>query len=107
MRYAYFEIKGVQTVAKEGERILVPKLNLKEGEVFEIDKVLFISNNGEVLIGQPYVDGAKVRAKVVGEKKLPKIVVFKYKRRKNYRRKKGHRQRMTEILIEKIILREV
>ncbi len=107
MRFAYFEFKGIQTVAKEGDRLLVPRLNLKEGETFEINTILYIRNDGEVFIGQPFVEGAKIKAKVIGEKLLPKTVVFKYKRRKKYRRKKGHRQRMTEILIEKIISREV
>lgn len=107
MKFAYFEVKGIQTGAKEGERVLVPRLDLNEGVSFEINKILYIRNNGDVLIGQPYVEGARIKAKVIGEKILPKIVVFKYKHRKKYRRKKGHRQRMTEILIEKIISREV
>ncbi len=102
MKYAYLEVQGYQIRAEEGEKILVPRLHAQEGEELTLDRVLYVRDEDQVFVGTPFVEGATVKAKVLGEQKLPKIIVFKYKRRKKYRRKKGHRQRMTELLIEEI-----
>jgi large subunit ribosomal protein L21 len=103
--YAVVEIGGFQYRVREKDVILVPKLPIPVGETFVIDRVLLLSNKKKV-IGTPTVKGAKVIAKVLSFKKSPKIIVFKFKKRKRYHVKKGHRQILTEILIEKIEGRE-
>lgn len=78
-------------------------LHAEAGETVEIDAVLMLNKDGQVVTGKPYVEGAKVNLKVVENGKGPKITVFKYKPKKNYRRKKGHRQPYTRVTVEQII----
>ena len=78
-------------------------LHAEAGETVEIDSVLMLNKDGEIVTGKPYVEGAKVSLKVVENGKAPKIVVFKYKPKKNYRRKKGHRQPYTRVTVESIV----
>lgn len=101
--YAVIETGGKQYRVQEGDVIFVEKINAEEGETVDLSKVLLVSKDGEVKIGKPYVDGAKVEAKVLGHGKAKKIVVFKYKPKKNYRKKQGHRQPYTKLQIEKIV----
>jgi len=103
MNYAVIEFKGFEYRVKENGVITVQKVDKKEGENVEIDTVLLVRKGDKTLVGTPYVEGAKVIAKVLGDRKTPKVIAFKFKRRKNYRRKKGHRQILTELKIEKII----
>lgn len=87
-----------------GSILRVEKLEIPEGEIFETDKVLLIRTPEQTLIGTPYVTGAKVVAKVLKHGRGEKIIVFKFKPKKRYMRKKGHRQWFTELQIEQIVV---
>ncbi|MBD3273935.1 MAG: 50S ribosomal protein L21 [Candidatus Marinimicrobia bacterium] len=100
--YAVVEIKGMQFKVQPDAEITIPKTDAEEGDKLKYDKVLFLHDGKKPHIGTPTVDGAEVEATVVGHGKDKKIVVFKKKRRKGYRRKKGHRQQFTSIHIDKI-----
>ena len=102
--YAIVEISGKQYKVQEGDIVFVDRLeNEEEGNKVTFDRVLMISDDNKVTIGQDTVKGAKVEASVVGHGKAKKIVVYKYKAKKNYRRTQGHRQPYTKIQIEKIV----
>lgn len=101
--YAIVEISGKQYKVQEGDVVFVDRLeNVEEGNKVTFDKVLMISDDKKVTIGQDTVKGAKVEASVIGHGKAKKIIVFKFKAKKNYRRTRGHRQPYTKIQIEKI-----
>jgi len=100
--YAIIETGGKQYRVSEGDVIRVEKLTNEVGGSVEFTKVLAISKDGKLNVGKPWVEGAKVTAKVLQHGKADKIIVFKYKPKKNYRRKQGHRQPFTEVQIEKI-----
>lgn len=100
--YAVIETGGKQYKVSEGDVIFVEKLGTEEGEAVTFDKVLIIGDGEKVTVGTPVVEGAAVEAKVLKNGKAKKIYVFKMKRKKNYRRKKGHRQPFTKIEITKI-----
>ena len=101
--YAVIETGGKQYKVAPGQTIDVDRLSIAEGNTVELDKVLFIANEGEALVGRPVIDGAKVMATCLGEKKGEKIIVFKYKPKVRYRRKKGHRQLYTKLEIKEIV----
>ena len=100
--YAIVEIAGQQFKVEKDQQVYVHRLENKEGSKVEFDSVLLIDNDGKIKVGAPAISGAKVTAKVVSHLKGDKVVVFKKKRRKGYRVKNGHRQSLTEILIQKI-----
>ena len=100
--YAIVEIAGQQFKVEKDQQVYVHRLENKEGSKVEFDNVLLIDNDGKIKVGAPAISGAKVTAKVVSHLKGDKVVVFKKKRRKGYRVKNGHRQDLTEILIQKI-----
>lgn len=100
--YAVIETGGKQYKVQEGEVVFIEKLAAEEGAVVNFDKVLVVSKEGAVNFGAPVVAGATVSAKVLGHGKDKKIIVFKYKPKKGYRRKQGHRQPYTKVQIEKI-----
>lgn len=100
--YAIIETGGKQYKVREGETIQVEKLVNEAGETVTFDKVLAVSNGEMVTFGTPFVKDATVEGKVVEHGKEDKIIVFKYKPKKNYRRKQGHRQPFTKVQIEKI-----
>jgi large subunit ribosomal protein L21 len=100
--YAVIKTGGKQVRVIEGQEIYVEKLDVEAGETFEFTEVLMLGGES-VVIGTPTVEGAKVVAKVVKHGRGPKIIVFKYKVRKNYRRKQGHRQAYTKLVIESIV----
>ena len=100
--YAIIETGGKQYRVQEGDVVFVEKLDVAEGEAIGFDKVLVVSNEGKLAVGAPFVEGAKVEASVVEQGKGPKVIVFKYKAKKDYRRKQGHRQPYTKVKIEKI-----
>jgi len=102
LTYAIVETGGKQYRVQVGDTVRVEKLGAGEGESVVFDKVLAIAKDGQVTVGTPYVDGAKVTAKVAAQGKAPKILVFKYKAKSNYRRKSGHRQPFTAVTIEAI-----
>lgn len=101
--YAIIETGGKQYKVEEGMTLDVELLHAEAGETVDIDSVLLLNKDGQITTGKPFVEGAKVSLKVVENGRAPKIVVFKYKPKKNYRRKKGHRQPYTRVSVEKII----
>lgn len=100
--YAIIETGGKQYRAEEGKVVRVEKLAAAKGEMVTFDRVLMLNRDGDIKIGNPYLESCAVEGKVVGLGRGRKIIVFKYKPKKNYRRKQGHRQPYTEVLIAKI-----
>ncbi|HDK28068.1 MAG TPA: 50S ribosomal protein L21 [Candidatus Atribacteria bacterium] len=95
---------GKQYWVKEGDIVRIEKINLEKGEKVEFDQVLMVNKDGEYIIGRPLVEKAKVTGKILNQGKAKKVIVFKYKPKKRYRKKTGHRQPFTEVLIEEIKL---
>ncbi|MGL5381429.1 50S ribosomal protein L21 [Clostridium sp.] len=100
--YAVLTTGGKQYRVQEGDVIFVEKLNADVDSTVELTEVLAVSNGETLKVGAPVVEGAKVIAKVVSQGKAKKITVFKYKAKKDYRKKTGHRQPYTKLVIEKI-----
>lgn len=100
--YALIETGGKQFRVQEGDTLYVELLKNEPGEIVEIGSVLAVEKDGRLIVGSPTVSGAKVSLKVVRHGKGRKIVIFKYKPKKNYRRKTGHRQPFTQVTVEKI-----
>ena len=100
--YAIIESCGRQYKVSEGDVVFFEKLDTEEGKAVKFDKVVLVSNDGKVEVGAPYVKGVKVEGKVVSHGKGKKILVYKYKAKKNYRRTQGHRQPYTKVEITKI-----
>lgn len=102
-KYAVIETGGKQYRVAEGDEVVIEKLNgVKAGDPVEFDKVLLISDDSNPKIGTPYVKGAGVLAQAVEGFKGEKIIVYKYKRKTRYRRKRGHRQPYLKALIKEI-----
>lgn len=101
--YAIVEMAGQQFKVAKDQKVYVHRLQTEEGEKVIFDKVLLLDDNGSVTIGAPVIDGAAVEAKVIKHLKGDKVIVFKKKRRKGYRKKNGHRQYLTEIVVEGIV----
>lgn len=102
MTYAIVEAGGKQYRVQPGETVRIEKLGVNPGESVVLDKVLAVSQDGKLTVGAPYVEGAKVTASVQAQGKGPKLIIFKYHNKTNYRRKTGHRQPFTAVTIEKI-----
>ncbi|ACI18688.1 50S ribosomal protein L21 [Dictyoglomus thermophilum] len=102
--FVVVETGGKQYKLSVGSTVRVEKLQANVGDEVVLDKVLLVGKDDEVLIGQPYVEGAKVIAEVVKQDKYPKVIVFKFKRKKHYRRKYGHRQPYTQLSVKEIVL---
>ncbi|MCR6514189.1 MAG: 50S ribosomal protein L21 [Clostridium sp.] len=100
--YAVVATGGKQYRVQEGDVLFVEKLDAAVDSTVELTEVLAVSNGETLTVGKPMVEGAKVTAKVVAQGKAKKVVVFKYKAKKDYRRKNGHRQPYTKLVIEKI-----
>lgn len=101
--YAIIQTGGKQYRVQEGDVLTIEKLDAAEGAEVEFDQVLTVVKDGSIEIGKPVVAGAKVTGKVVAQGKAKKILVFKYKAKSNYRRRQGHRQPFTKVVIEKIL----
>ena len=99
---AVVEISGKQFKVAKDSKLYVHRLDAKEGSKVSFENVLLLDNGSKVVVGTPTVKGASVEAKVVKHLKDDKVIVFKKKRRKGYRVKNGHRQALTEIVIEKV-----
>ena len=97
--YAIIESCGKQYKVAEGDVVFFEKLDAEEGKKVTFDKIVLVSDDGKVQVGNPYVKGIKVEGKVVSHGKAKKIIVFKMKPKKNYRRKQGHRQPYTKVEI--------
>jgi large subunit ribosomal protein L21 len=102
--YAVVRSGAKQYRAGVGDTILVEKLRAEVGEQIELNEVLLIADGEQVNVGQPIVDGAKVLATVVAEEKGPKLFIFKYHPRHRYRRRAGHRQTYTKLLVDEIVV---
>ena len=101
--YAIVEIAGQQFKVAKDQKLFVHRLQDKEGSKVSFDKVYLLDDGKKVTVGAPAINGAAVEAKVVGHLKGDKVIVFKKKRRKGYRVKNGHRQALTELMVEKIV----
>ncbi len=101
--YAVMETGGRQYRVSPGQELLVEKLPGTTGDEFKVEQVLMVVDEaGQTLVGRPYIDGVRAIATVLGQERGPKILVFKYKAKSNYRRRKGHRQDLTRIRVERI-----
>lgn len=102
--YAIVEILGHQFKVEQGKKLFVHRMNEAEvGSTVEFDRVLLVDNDGAVTVGTPVVEGAKVVCEVVSHLKGDKVIVFHKKRRKGYRKRKGHRQSFTELKVKEIV----
>jgi len=102
MIYALIETGGKQYRVTPGQELLVERLKVPEGEPVELDRVLLVADGDRIEVGTPVVPGARVIARSLGEIKGDKVIVFKYKPKVRYRRKRGHRQIYTRLLVEKV-----
>ena len=101
--YAIVDIAGQQFKVQKDQKIFVHRLEAEEGTEMSFDKVLLIDNDGKVTLGAPTIENAKVSAKVLDHVKGDKVIIFKKKRRKGYKVKRGHRQQFTQIQIGEIV----
>lgn len=101
--YAIVEIAGQQFKAEAGKKLFVHRLEAERGSVVEFENVFLIDADGNIKVGAPTVEGAKVVCEVLSHLKGEKVLIFKKKRRKGYRKLNGHRQCLTEIKINEII----
>lgn len=102
--YAIIETGGKQYKVSEGDIITVEKLGVEAGSEYTFDKVIVAAKDGDVKLGAPYVEGACVTASVIGDGKAKKVIVYKYKPKKGFHKKNGHRQPFTKVQIGKINL---
>ncbi|NKB71527.1 MAG: 50S ribosomal protein L21 [Candidatus Latescibacteria bacterium] len=102
--YAVVNIAGKQVQVDKGKRLRVPKLNLEEGAKHQFTQVQLVADGEQIHVGRPTLEGAAVDATVLGHGRAKKVIVFKMKRRKKYRRRNGHRQDYTEIQVDDIQL---
>ena len=100
--YAVIETGGKQYQVKEGDVVFIEKLDVEAEQTVTFDKVVAVNSDNGIKVGAPYVDGAKVEAKVVKNGKSKKIIVFTYKAKKSEKTKQGHRQPYTQVKIEAI-----
>jgi large subunit ribosomal protein L21 len=100
---AIFKLSGFQFQAEEGAVIHVPLQAAEAGAKVDISEVLLVKDKDTLLVGTPYVEGAKVEAEVLGRGKSDKVKIYKYKRRTKYRRRQGHRQDFTELKVNRIV----
>jgi len=102
--YAIFANGGKQYRVSEGDVVFLEKVSAEPGQTVSFSEVLAVGLDEKLVVGTPYVENASITAKVVSHGKAKKVIVFKYKAKKNYRRKQGHRQPFTKVTIDKIIL---
>jgi large subunit ribosomal protein L21 len=102
--YALVEYKGKQYKAEKDALLTVDKIDAQKGDKIEIDSVLLVSDNGKVSVGTPYVSGAKVTIEVGDTFKDDKVIVYKYKSKKDYHRTIGHREQYTKVIVKDIVV---
>ncbi|MDD4189132.1 MAG: 50S ribosomal protein L21 [Eubacteriales bacterium] len=100
--YAIIENGSKQYKIQEGDIVFLDKIDLEDGAALILDRVVALSDEDVLTLGTPYINGLKIKAKVVGQGKGKKINIFKFKAKKNYRRRQGHRQPFTKVEILKI-----
>ncbi len=100
--YALVEILGKQYKAEKGKTLTIDRMEKNQGDKVEFDSVLLLNKDGDVNIGAPYLKGASVKATVAGQVRGDKVVIYKYKKRKNYRRTRGFRGQYTTITVDDI-----
>ena len=103
--YAIFQTGGKQYKVAEGDIIYIEKLDAEEGSAVQFDQVLMVAKDDSVLVGNPTIAGAIISGKLEKHGRGKKIIVYKYKRRKNYHKKQGHRQPFSKVVIEKITVK--
>lgn len=101
--YVIVDIQGQQFKVQQDQKLFVHRINAEEGSEVEFEKVMLIDNEGDVKIGTPVIDGAKVVVEILAHVKGDKVLVFKKKRRKGYRKLNGHRQQFSQVLVKEII----
>ncbi len=101
--YVIVEINGQQFKVEKDQKLFVHRINAERGEVVEFDKVMLADNDGNVTVGAPTIEGAKVVVEVISHVKGEKVLIFHKKRRKGYRKLNGHRQQFSEITIKEIV----
>ncbi|MDO5664622.1 MAG: 50S ribosomal protein L21 [Bacteroidia bacterium] len=101
--YVIVDIQGQQFKVQQDQKLFVHRINADQGSEVEFEKVMLIDNDGNVQVGAPVIDGAKVVVEVLSHVKGDKVLVFKKKRRKGYRKLNGHRQQFSEIRVKEII----
>jgi large subunit ribosomal protein L21 len=102
--YAVFRTGGKQFRAEPGRRLLIPVLAAEPGDTVTFEDVLLAGDGDKVSVGLPLVSGASVKAEVLRHGRDKKVIIFKRKRRKNYRKKQGHRQGFTEIRVDEVVM---
>ena len=100
--YAIIETGGKQYTVKEGDTLFIEKLDVEAQSKVIFDKILLVGKDEGINVGAPYVEGASVEAEVIKNGRSKKIIVFKYKSKKNYRRRQGHRQAYTKVVVSSI-----
>ena len=101
--YVIVDIQGQQFKVKKDQKLFVHRINADEGAQVEFEKVMLVDNEGDVKVGTPVIDGAKVVVEVLSHVKGDKVLVFKKKRRKGYRKLNGHREQFSQVLVKEII----
>ena len=102
---AVIKTGGKQYLISPGQKIKIEKLEIEDGKEVIFDEVLLLDQDGKLEIGSPFIKGVKVTGKVIGQGKAKKVIIFKYKAKKRYHLKKGHRQKFTEVEIKTIDLK--
>lgn len=100
--YAIVRIAGFQFLVREGETITIPRLDGATGNTVKFDDVLFLRTENDTAVGTPTIEGSHVEAVITDHPRADKVTVFKFRRRENYRRKRGHRQQLTRVKIARI-----
>jgi large subunit ribosomal protein L21 len=101
--YAVIETGGKQYRVETGQTLIIEKLDGASGDPVEFDKVLLLSTDDAVAVGRPIVEGARVKGEIIEQLRGPKLTVYKFKRRKDYRRRTGHRQNLTAVKISEVV----
>lgn len=101
--YVIVDIQGQQFKVQKDQKLFIHRINAEEGSQVEFEKVMLVDNEGDVKIGTPVIDGAKVVVEVLSHVKGDKVLVFKKKRRKGHRKLNGHRQQFSQVLVKEII----
>ena len=101
--YVIVDIQGQQFKVQQDQKLFVHRINAEQGSEVEFEKVMLIDNDGDVQVGVPVIDGAKVVVEILSHVKGDKVLVFKKKRRKGYRKLNGHRQQFSEVRVKEII----